>query len=68
MNKILALALAGTLSAASASAQVPADITIERTSTPPNIDGVLDDEVWSKLAPLPAGEWTSYNPVRGDRM
>ena len=45
-----------------------ADIPIERASVPPKIDGVLDDEVWSKIAPLPANDWASYNPVRGDKM
>jgi hypothetical protein len=45
-----------------------ADVTIERATQPPRIDGVLDDEVWAKVAPLPANDWVSYNPVRGDKM
>src|SRR6187402_2604088 len=47
-----------------------ADITIERTAAPPKVDGILDDEVWAKVAPLPApsSDWVSYQPVRGDKM
>ena len=52
-----------------AGAQVAADVTVERTTAPPKMDGILDDEVW-KRAPLamPAGGWVSYDPVRGDQM
>ncbi len=32
---------------------------------PPTIDGLLDDEAW-QVAPLPTGEWLSYNPLYGD--
>jgi hypothetical protein len=55
------------VTAATARAQ-SADIRVERAAHPPKIDGVLDDEVWTKVAPLPADEWVSYNPIRGDRM
>lgn len=44
------------------------DIVISRAAEPPKIDGVLDDQVWAQVAPLPAGDWVSYNPIRGDRM
>ena len=52
-----------------ARAQLPADFTVERTTQPPQTDGVLDDEVWQR-APLAisAGDWASYDPVRGDKM
>jgi hypothetical protein len=45
-----------------------ADIVIARAAEPPKIDGVLDDQVWSQVAPLPANDWVSYSPVRGDKM
>src|SRR4026207_754708 len=38
-----------------------------RLSQPPIIDGRLDDDVWS-AAPLPTGEWKSYNPLHGDTV
>jgi len=44
------------------------DIVIARATVPPKIDGVLDDEVWSQVTPLPANDWVSYSPVRGDKM
>jgi hypothetical protein len=34
---------------------------------PPVIDGSLDDEAWSG-APLPTGQWRSYNPLYGDQI
>jgi hypothetical protein len=69
MKAILSLAVGVLLSAASASAQ-GTDIVIERADQPPKLDGVLDDAVWAKVAPLPAAlnEWVSYGPVRGDKM
>ena len=33
--------------------------------TAPNLDGVLDDAVWSG-APMPLDGWVSYNPLRGE--
>ena len=36
-----------------------------RIGTPPKLDGILDDEAWSR-APLPLDEWKSYNPMRGE--
>ena len=38
-----------------------------RATTPPAIDGSLDDEAW-RGAPLPLGEWRSYNPLHGDSI
>ena len=69
MRTLFALAACVLLCAANAGAQ-GADVTIERAATPPKIDGILDDEVWAKIAPLPAApaEWVSYSPVRGDKM
>jgi hypothetical protein len=48
-------------------AQALADFAVARTAQPPKIDGVLDDEAW-KGAPMPTGEWLSYNPLRGNKM
>jgi len=67
MKTFFALA-AGVLLCASTARAQGADITIERAAQPPKIDGVLDDEVWAKVAPLPANDWVSYQPVRGDKM
>jgi hypothetical protein len=39
----------------------------ERASTPPVIDGTLDDQSWQG-EPIPAGEWLSYNPLPGERV
>jgi hypothetical protein len=36
-----------------------------RTAVPPKLDGVLDDEAWSR-EPLPLDAWMSYNPMRGE--
>jgi hypothetical protein len=59
---LLALALlSGT-----AEAQEP--FRVQRAPEPPNIDGVLDDSTWAQVAPMPTGQWASYNPNRGDRM
>ena len=36
-----------------------------RITTPPKLDGILDDEAWSG-DPLPLDGWISYNPMRGE--
>jgi len=38
-----------------------------RTSTPPAIDGALDDAAWAQ-GPLTLDTWISYNPLYGDRI
>jgi hypothetical protein len=68
MKTALALLACALLHASSAMAQALADIAVERADAAPKIDGVLDDPVWAKVAPLPANGWVSYNPVRGDKM
>jgi hypothetical protein len=67
-RKIAATALLALGLSSSAFAQVPAAYPVVRIALPPNIDGVLDDAAWAQLAPMPTGEWVSYNPNRGDRM
>jgi hypothetical protein len=48
-------------------AQASQDFAVPRAAQPPKIDGVLDDEAW-RQAPMPTGEWLSYNPLRGNKM
>jgi hypothetical protein len=38
-----------------------------RLSTPPAIDGLLDDDAWRGVA-QPTGEWLSYNPLHGSSI
>ncbi len=66
-QRLAAVVLVQLLIAAADAGAQGADIRVERAQQPPQIDGVLDDEVW-KRAPLPAADWVSYQPVRGDRM
>jgi hypothetical protein len=51
----------------SAFAQSPPEYRVPRASEPPKLDGILDDQVWTQ-APMPTGQWVSYNPNRGDKM
>jgi hypothetical protein len=44
-----------------------APMAATRLSTPPAIDGILDDEAWTGT-PLPTGTWLSYNPLHGDQI
>jgi hypothetical protein len=48
-----------------AAGQSPAPLQARRATTPPVLDGVLDDEIWA-ADPLPADRWVSYNPLRGE--
>ena len=53
-------------SAQTASATAP-PLRATRLTTPPVIDGALDDEAWTG-APLPTGKWLSYNPLHGESV
>jgi hypothetical protein len=55
------------VSAAAAQVDPRPDLRATRATTPPVIDGALDDDVWQQ-APLPTGEWLSYNPLFGDAI
>jgi hypothetical protein len=57
------------LCAGSASAQefVRPELRATRVTTPPAIDGVLDDAAWQN-AQLPIGEFLSYNPLHGSTV
>jgi hypothetical protein len=69
IRSVVSILVIGLAAAADASAQqsTPAEVSLEarRAATPPTLDGVLDDEVWSG-DPLPLGGWVSYNPLRGE--
>jgi hypothetical protein len=53
---------------AAASAQSsPGALTATRVTSPPIIDGNLDDEAW-RSSQVQTGEWRSYNPLHGDRI
>jgi hypothetical protein len=38
-----------------------------RVTTPPAIDGLLDDDAWGSES-QPTGEWLSYNPLHGSKI
>ena len=52
---------------AHAQAQQRPALPVSRTTQPPKIDGVLDDEVWT-APPLTLNDWLSYNPLYGQVM
>ena len=43
------------------------EFRVSVTSSAPVIDGALDDEAW-QAAPLPTGEFLSYQPLHGDQL
>ena len=49
-------------------AQTQGEYRVPRAAVAPKIDGVLDDAAWAHVAPMPTGQWKSYNPNRGDDM
>lgn len=51
----------------SAFAQTQGEYRVPRVTEPPKLDGILDDAAWSQ-APMPTGQWVSYNPNRGENM
>jgi len=53
--------------AASANAQgvTSPELHAVRATTPPKVDGVLDDAAWAH-EPYPLEPWVSYNPLRGE--
>jgi hypothetical protein len=68
MTRIFATVVLCLCLSASAFAQSQGDYRVTRATAAPKIDGILDDEVWAKLTPMPTGQWKSYNPNRGDDM
>ena len=79
MNRLLISAsLAWCAVATPADAQQSAD-TAKRPATRPElravrldrspvIDGVLNDDVWQAVQPLPTSDWRSYNPLHGETI
>ena len=64
---LLALALALTAASAPAAEEERPRLEPARVTTPPTIDGVLDDAAWQGT-PLPTSEWLTYNPLNGDKL
>lgn len=64
----LTIAVLCLCTAANSFAQTQGEYRVTRVTTAPKIDGVLDDVAWAQLAPMPTGQWKSYNPNRGDEM
>ncbi|HKY23428.1 MAG TPA: DUF5916 domain-containing protein [Vicinamibacterales bacterium] len=67
--KVLALAASVHLAIpAPALCQTKAHVELRPTlvTVPPKVDGILDDEAWTRTAPLPLDGWMSYNPMRGE--
>src|ERR1051325_7910681 len=63
----LAVAALVLLAAGARAAEDRPQLEIPRTTTPPVIDGGLDDAAWR--APAPAlGPWLTYNPLAGDTL
>ena len=48
-----------------AQAAPKASLRATRVTVAPKLDGLLDDEAWSR-PPLPLDTWISYNPMRGE--
>jgi hypothetical protein len=55
-------------SAVAAATPLPrAELRPVKITRAPLIDGSLDDEAWQQ-APMPTGQWLSYNPLHGDNI
>jgi hypothetical protein len=67
----IGLAVGTPLLAQDSSAARPAtsrpELHAYRVSHPPVVDGILDDEAWTR-PPIETTEWLSYNPLNGDRI
>ena len=50
---------------ANAQAVTRPELHAVRATTPPRVDGVLDDAAWAH-EPYPLEPWVSYNPLRGE--
>jgi uncharacterized protein DUF5916/cellulose/xylan binding protein with CBM9 domain len=66
-SALLCLALALAAAPAQAAEEERPRLDPVRITTPPTIDGVLDDAAWQG-APLPLTEWLTYNPLNGDKL
>ncbi|HEX6162530.1 MAG TPA: DUF5916 domain-containing protein [Vicinamibacterales bacterium] len=68
MRTVIAAGLLVCCLGSNAFAQTQGEYRVTRVAQPPKIDGVLDDAAWAQVAPMPTGQWKSYNPNRGDDM
>ena len=59
------LVLSQYAAAANAQAVARPELHAERATTPPKLDGVLDDAAWAH-EPMALEPWVSYNPLRGE--
>ena len=59
------LVLSQFAAAANAQAVARPELHAERATTPPKLDGVLDDAAWAH-EPMALERWVSYNPLRGE--
>src|SRR6266545_8072995 len=59
------LVLSQFAAAANAQAVARPELHAERATTPPKLDGVLDDAAWAH-EPMALEPWVSYNPLRGE--
>src|SRR5438093_5951007 len=59
------LVLSQFAAAANAQAVARPELHAERATTPPKLDGVLDDIAWTH-EPMALEPWVSYNPLRGE--
>jgi hypothetical protein len=57
--------LLGCTGIAEAQQFVRPELQAVRAGQTPVIDGLLDDLAWQQIAPLPTGEFLSYNPLHG---
>jgi len=63
---VLALLVSSQFSrAVNAQAVATPELHAVRATTPPQVDGVLDDAAWAH-EPMPLEPWVSYNPLRGE--
>ncbi len=51
----------------SSSADALPPLEIPLIAVGPQVDGILNDPVWDR-APLPLGEWITYNPLYGSKL
>jgi uncharacterized protein DUF5916/cellulose/xylan binding protein with CBM9 domain len=67
MMKVITAALFALTVTLSATAQDRPEFLIKRAEKPIVIDGRIDDDAW-KVAPLPLGDWLSYDPLYGQKQ
>ena len=64
---VICTVLSGSAGLAHAQTAARPALQAVRVSTPPAIDGLLDDEAWRGKS-QPTGDWLSYNPLHGNKI